>query len=100
MTSFLSKLKVTPKFCFPFKISDDPTASIICILDSTKRLRLTLCLKDNNLTSPMTSSLEKKLTPKQLARKELQDKARQEKEKQKEDARLAREAAKEKVSQT
>ena len=48
----------------------------------------------------MTSSLEKKLTPKQLARKELQDKARQEKEKQKEDARLAREAAKEKVSQT
>merc|ERR1712083_314908 len=51
---------------------------------------------DNNLTSPMTSSLEKKLTPKQLARKELQDKARQEKEKQKEDARLAREAAKEK----
>merc|ERR1739838_104676 len=56
--------------------------------------------KDNNLTSPMennlTSSLEKKLTPKQLARKELLDKARQEQEKQKEDARLAREAAKEK----
>ena len=29
MTSCLSKLKVTPKFCFPFKISDDPTASNI-----------------------------------------------------------------------
>ena len=25
MTSCLSKLKVTPNFCFPFKISDDPT---------------------------------------------------------------------------
>ena len=28
MTSYLSKLKVTPSFCFPFKIPDDPTATI------------------------------------------------------------------------
>jgi hypothetical protein len=27
MTSCLSKLKVTPSFCFPFKIPDDPTAT-------------------------------------------------------------------------
>ena len=27
MTSCLSKLKVTPSFCFGFKISDDPTAT-------------------------------------------------------------------------
>ena len=27
MTSCLSKLKVTPSFCFAFKIPDDPTAS-------------------------------------------------------------------------
>ena len=26
----LSKLKVTPSFCFPFKIPDDPTATSIC----------------------------------------------------------------------
>ena len=25
----LSKLKVTPSFCFPFKIPDDPTASSV-----------------------------------------------------------------------
>ncbi len=28
MTSCLSKLKVTPSFCFAFKIPDDPTATI------------------------------------------------------------------------
>ena len=27
MTSCLSKLKVTPSYCFPFKIPDDPTAT-------------------------------------------------------------------------
>ena len=27
MTSCLSELKVTPSFCFPFKIPDDPTAT-------------------------------------------------------------------------
>jgi hypothetical protein len=27
MTSCLSKFKVMPSFCFPFKILDDPTAS-------------------------------------------------------------------------
>jgi hypothetical protein len=27
MTSFLSKLKVTPSFCFTFKIPDEPTAT-------------------------------------------------------------------------
>ena len=27
MTSYLSKLKVTPSFCFPFEIPDDATAS-------------------------------------------------------------------------
>ena len=32
MTSCLSKLKVAPKFYFPFKISDDPTASIIYLV--------------------------------------------------------------------
>ena len=29
ITSCLSKLKVTPSFCFTFKIPDDPTASSI-----------------------------------------------------------------------
>merc|ERR1712008_408045 len=51
--------------------------------------------KDNNLTSPMeknlSSSLEKKLTPKQLARKDMLDKARQEKEKQEEEAQKEQE---------
>ena len=28
MPPSLSELKVTPSFCFPFKIPDDPTASI------------------------------------------------------------------------
>ena len=31
MMSCLSKFKVTPKFCFPFKISDDPTASNVYV---------------------------------------------------------------------
>ena len=29
MPPSLSELKVTPSFCFPFKIPDDPTATII-----------------------------------------------------------------------
>ena len=29
MTPSLLELKVTPSFCFPFKIPDDPTATII-----------------------------------------------------------------------
>ena len=31
MTSCLSKLKVTPSFCFPFKIPDDSTATNIAM---------------------------------------------------------------------
>ena len=31
MPPSLSELKVTPNFCFPFKIPDDPTATIIYI---------------------------------------------------------------------
>ena len=31
MTSCLSELKVSPSFCFPFKIPDEPTATIIYI---------------------------------------------------------------------
>ena len=40
MTSCLSKLKVTPSFCFAFKIPDNPTASnnyyldVMCIFSS------------------------------------------------------------------
>ena len=29
MPPSLSELKVTPSFCFPFKIPDDPTATVI-----------------------------------------------------------------------
>ena len=32
MTSSLSKLKVTPGFCFPFKIPDNPTATIVNVV--------------------------------------------------------------------
>ena len=47
MTSCLSKLKVTPSFCFAFKIPDDVTASVNStklILDD-QRKSLTLSLK-------------------------------------------------------
>ena len=36
MTSCLLKLKVTPRFCFAFKIPDDPTATILYLPKRTR----------------------------------------------------------------
>ena len=37
MTSCLSELKVTPSFCFPFKIPDDPTATTTYVHNSNQK---------------------------------------------------------------
>ena len=44
MMSCLSKLKVTPIFCFPFKIPDDPTATSMYIFASVSNLQKLFCL--------------------------------------------------------
>ena len=36
----LSELKVTPSFCFPFKIPDDPTATSMYCFDDLRKLEL------------------------------------------------------------
>ena len=41
MPPSLSELKVTPSFCFPFKIPDDPTA-LLFILGSCETIRYLL----------------------------------------------------------
>ena len=38
MPPSLSELKVTPSFCFPFKIPDDPTASTVYMAKATSLL--------------------------------------------------------------
>ena len=43
MPPSLSELKVTPSFCFPFKIPDDPTASIKYINPTTTEKREKIC---------------------------------------------------------
>ena len=48
MTFSLSELKVTPSFCFPFKIPDDPTTSTVYLHEITLRLwSLSVCHCDN-----------------------------------------------------
>ena len=45
MPPSLSELKVTPSFCFPFKIPDDPTATNIYVPVNSKTLE---CIKTFN----------------------------------------------------
>jgi hypothetical protein len=47
MPPSLSELKVTPSFCFPFKLADDVTATIIYLISSVDPpfFWVLLCLK-------------------------------------------------------
>ena len=56
MPPSLSELKVTPSFCFPFKIYDDPTASNMYVV-----------LKIHNQTSLMESLANDEIFPRSQA---------------------------------